>query len=84
MARADKIIEKMRNNPRDWQIADFEVIAGHRGITVRKGKGSHVTFTHPKWGAIILTVPAHRPIKPIYAKKFVSLIDTLNEGEDKV
>jgi predicted RNA binding protein YcfA (HicA-like mRNA interferase family) len=80
MAKADKIIEKMRNNPKDWQIADLEVIAGRYGITVRKGKGSHVSFSHSRW-VEILTVPAHRPIKPIYIKKFVSLIDALAEGE---
>ncbi len=80
MTKADKTIEKMRNNPRDWRIADLEVIASHYDITVRKGKGSHVTFTHPKW-VEILTVPAHRPVKLIYIKKFVSLIDALAEGE---
>jgi predicted RNA binding protein YcfA (HicA-like mRNA interferase family) len=80
MTKADKTLEKMRNNPRDWQISDLEVVAGRFGITVRKGKGSHVSFTHPNW-VDILTVPAHRPIKPIYVKKFVSLIDTLQEGE---
>lgn len=78
MTKADKTLEKMRNNPRDWQIADLEIIAGRFGITVRKGKGSHVSFTHPEW-IDLLTVPAHRPVKPIYVKKFVSLIDTLQQ-----
>ena len=80
MTKADKTLEKMRNNPRDWQIADLEVIADRFGITVRKGKGSHVSFAHPKW-VEILTVPAHRPVKQIYVKKFVSLVDTLKEEE---
>jgi predicted RNA binding protein YcfA (HicA-like mRNA interferase family) len=80
MSKADKKLNSMRINPRDWQIADLEVIAGHFGITVRKGKGSHVSFTHPRW-VDILTVPAHRPIKPVYVKKFVSLIDALKEEE---
>jgi len=78
MTKADKKLEKMRANPRDWRIEDFEGIASHFGVAIRKGKGSHVTFTHPTW-VEILTVPAHRPIKPIYAKKFVLLIDALNE-----
>lgn len=78
MTKADKIIERMRNNPRDWQIADFDTIAKRFGITMRQGKGSHVSFSHPKW-VDILTVPAHRPVKPVYVKKFVSLIDALNE-----
>lgn len=78
MTKIDKILKKMRNNPRGWQMADLEVIAYRFKMTVRKGKGSHVSFAHAKWRAI-LTVPAHRPVKPIYVKKFVSLIDTLEE-----
>jgi predicted RNA binding protein YcfA (HicA-like mRNA interferase family) len=76
MTKADKTLEKMRNNPKDWQIADLEGIAGRHGISVRKGKGSHVVFTHPSW-VEMLTVPAHRPVKPVYVKKLVSLIDAL-------
>lgn len=76
MSKIEKILEKMRNNPRDWQIADLEGIAGRLGIIVRRGKGSHVSFSHPSW-IDILTVSAHRPIKPIYVKKFLLLIDTL-------
>ena len=67
MTKVDKVLEKMRNNPRDWQLADLEIISSRLGISVRKGKGSHVTFTHSKW-IDILTVPAHRPIKSIYVK----------------
>lgn len=80
MTKTDKTIEKMRNNPRDWQLADLEIIASHWDIIVRKGKGSHIVFAHQKW-IEILTVPAHRPIKPIYIKKFISLIDKLREEE---
>lgn len=70
MSKADKTLEKMRNNPKDWQIADLEVVAARFGITVRKGKGSHVSFSHSTW-IDILTVPSHRPIKPIYKKIYV-------------
>jgi len=56
------------------------IVAMRFGIVMRSGKGSHVTFTHPKW-VDILTVPAHRPIKPIYVKKLVSLIDMLQAEE---
>jgi hypothetical protein len=80
MSKRDKLLEKMRNNPRDWQIADFKVIAANFEIAVRQGKGSHVSFSHPAWMEI-LTVPAHRPVKPIYVKKFVMLIDALKEED---
>lgn len=76
MSKTEKTLSKMRDNPRDWQIADLELIADRFRVTIRKGKGSHVTFGHPNWTEI-LTVPAHRPIKPIYIKKFVMLINSL-------
>jgi predicted RNA binding protein YcfA (HicA-like mRNA interferase family) len=79
MTKADKLLEKMRNNPRDWQISELEGVAARFGVEMRKTGGSHVTFSHPVW-IDILTIPAHRPIKPIYVKKFVALIDMLNEG----
>lgn len=78
MSNFQKLLEKMRNNPRDWSIADLEGIAKRHGINVRKSGGSHVVFDHPKW-IELLCVPAHRPIKPIYIKKFLSLISILGD-----
>lgn len=80
MTKIDKLLEKMRNNPQDWKINDLEVIARRFEIVIKQGKGSHVCFAHTKW-VEILTVPAHRPIKPIYIKKFILLIDELMDGE---
>ena len=80
MAIAQKLLEKMRNNPRDWQIEQLEMIASHYGINVRKPGGSHVVFTHPQW-VELLSIPAHRPIKPIYVKKLLSLINVLRDDQ---
>lgn len=74
MGSKDKTLSKMRSNPRDWRIEQLETIARHYGIAVRKTGGSHVVFDHPDW-IELLCVPAKRPIKPIYVKKFVELID---------
>jgi len=79
MANAKKLLEKMRLNPRDWRIEQLEVVAKRYGINVRKSGGSHVVFEHPQW-IELLCVPAHRPIKPIYVKKLVSLIEMLGES----
>jgi len=65
----------MRANPRgDWRIEDREAVARRWGLSVRRPSGSHVTFSHASID-VILTVPAHRPIKPIYVGRFVELID---------
>lgn len=80
MTKTRKLVEKMRHNPRDWRIEELETIARRYGINVRKSGGSHVIFDHPEW-VELLSIPAHRPIKPIYVKKLVSLIDTLGGGQ---
>jgi predicted RNA binding protein YcfA (HicA-like mRNA interferase family) len=81
MSKTEKILSQMRNNPRDWRIEDVKRVAQSKGLLVRQpgGGSSHVTFSHPKSDRIV-TVPAHRPIKPVYIKKFLSFVDSL-EGE---
>jgi hypothetical protein len=73
MSKADKLLEKMRNNPLDWRIDDLKTVARAHNIEWRQPGTSHVTFRHLNGSKI--TVPAHRPIKPIYIKKFVRLVD---------
>ncbi|MGH8478705.1 MAG: type II toxin-antitoxin system HicA family toxin [Gammaproteobacteria bacterium] len=74
MPKTDKTLTRMRNNPRDWRIESLETVAARFGITVRKPAGSHVVFQHDA-SVISVTVPAHRPIKPVYVKQFLALID---------
>ncbi len=82
MSTSYKLLQKMRNNPRDWRIEQLEVIARHYGITVRKtGGGSHVIFNHRNW-VELLSVPSRRPIKAVYIKKFISLIDLLENSDE--
>ncbi len=82
MARADKTLAAMRNNPRDWRIASLEAVAAGAGVNVRKTGGSHVVFEHPD---VIeaLSVPARRPIKPIYVRRFVRFIDAVRGTHER-
>ena len=63
----------MKANPRDWRIESLKSVAKAHDITYRLPGGSHVIFRHPN-GAM-LSVPAKRPIKPVYVTKFVRLIE---------
>ena len=76
VGKQDKQFEKMRANHNNWRIDQIEVIAKRYNVVVRKTKGSHVILSHPEW-IELLSIPAHRPIKPIYIKKFVQLIGLL-------
>jgi hypothetical protein len=62
----------MRNNPLDWRIEDLMKLAEHFEIDYDQ-TGSHVTF-RSKDGRRV-TVPAHKPIKPVYIPKFLDLVD---------
>lgn len=74
MSNAEKRLAGMRRNPRDWRIEDLELVASFAGMKLRKPGGSHVIFSHPKT-ARCLSVPSKRPIKPVYIKHFVAMVD---------
>ena len=68
----------MRQNPKDWRIEDVETIAHRHGSTRLAAKGSHTKFSHDRLPEI-LTIPIRRPIKPIYIKQLIALIEKLEE-----
>jgi hypothetical protein len=78
MTKIEKLLSKLRDNPHDWQIETLKDIAKRFNIEWLQPGTSHVTFRHPN--GTKLTVPADRPIKSIYIKEFVRLIDE-GEGE---
>lgn len=81
MPLRDKLLLRMRANPRDWRIEHLESLARHFGLSVRKPGSSHVIFFHPA-GTEMLSVPARRPIKPVYVRRFIAMIDELIRHED--
>ncbi len=75
----DKRLQKMRANPQgDWTISDVEAVCAAYGLACRppRGGGSHYGVSHPQIPDI-LTVPSRRPIKPVYIRKLVKMIDTI-------
>lgn len=80
MPSVQKRLNKMRANQKDWRIEDLKSIADSLNIEYRSSGGSHVVFRSP--GGNHATVPAKRPIKPIYIKQFLDLVsNSIEEGE---
>ena len=73
-------LDRMRRNPAgDWTISDVEAVCREWGLLYRPGKGtSHCQIKHPS-SREILTVPARRPIKPVYIRKLVRYIEAHGE-----
>ncbi|MBC7944784.1 MAG: type II toxin-antitoxin system HicA family toxin [Burkholderiales bacterium] len=73
MTRAAKTLSQMKANPLDWRIESLKSVAEAFEVKFLQPGGSHVIFRHAN-GAM-LSVPARRPIKPVYIRKFVRLIE---------
>lgn len=80
MGKIDKRLKAMKTNPQDdWRIEDLHSIARRYNIDYRQPGTSHFTFRC--WNGTCLTVLSHKPIKAIYIKKFLEMINTLQEKE---
>jgi hypothetical protein len=70
-------LDKMRANPKaDWKIADVEAVCRAFGIECGPSRSgsSHYKLKHPA-AREILTVPFKRPIKQVYIRKLVEMVD---------
>jgi hypothetical protein len=79
--KTSKRLEAMRRNPRaDWTISDVEAVCREHDLNCDppRGGSSHYKVSHPKVNAI-LTVPSRRPIKPVYIRKLVEMIDLVRD-----
>ena len=79
MSRGDKLLERMRANPRDWRIEDIAALCEAEGIACTPPRnGSHYKVKHAAVTRI-LTIPARRPIKPVYVRDLVAFVDEVRE-----
>ena len=56
-----------------WRLAQLQTVARQHGIRWRQEGTSHCVFIRED--GKVLPVPARRPIKPVYIKMFVALIE---------
>ena len=78
MAAHEKSLTRMRNNPRDWRIDELKSLANRLGIDWRNEGGSHHVFSYPGVDDDVC-IPARRPIKPVYVRHFLELVDKAKE-----
>jgi hypothetical protein len=71
-----KTLQKMRKSRMGWRIEELQAVAEEHFVEWRRpGRGgSHVIFSAPGVREIV-SVPAKRPIKPVYIRQFLALID---------
>lgn len=89
VASPPKTLSKMRSVQTGWRIEELQSVASENHLEWRRpGRGgSHVIFSAPGVREIV-SVPSKRPIKPVYIKQFLALVDaaievTRNESQDE-
>jgi hypothetical protein len=75
-----KALQKRRKNQTGWHIEELQAVADENGVGWRRPGhgGSHVIFSASGVREIV-SVPAKRPIKPVYIRQFLALIDSAVE-----
>lgn len=74
VARTDRLLEAVRANPKaDWTPHDVRTVARVHGPTLRQRGTSHAVLTNALGQH--LTFPMHKPIKPVYIRRLVALIE---------
>lgn len=74
MSKAEKLLDKMRENPKaNWTPEQIKTLVKYYKLTLRQNGTSHAVITNSVGQH--LTVPMHKPIKPFYINRLVELIE---------
>ncbi len=81
MTKAQKDIDKLRQNPRHVRYDELVTILTRLGFEKRQDSTSHVRFTH---GTHILVIPKRKPfLKPIYVNQVLKLLDEIFDEDNQ-
>ncbi|MBZ0299848.1 MAG: type II toxin-antitoxin system HicA family toxin [Anaerolineae bacterium] len=86
MSKRQKRLERLRQNPNNVSLSDLQRVLEDYGFLHRKTTGSHYSYTYELGEEThLFVVPFRRPVKPIYIKQALKIIDRIVEerGEDE-
>ena len=84
VSKPEKLLEGMRRNPAgDWTIQDVQTLCKGLGWQCLPPTGgvSHFKIAVPG-SETILTIPAKRPIKPVYIRKLMECVKGSANGPE--
>ena len=82
MSKLEKLLERIRNNPKNVRFEELDKILIHYGFTKRQSSGGSSHYYYTK-GEKLLSVPFHKPhIKVIYVERAIELLEgEINDDE---
>ncbi|BCX79254.1 type II toxin-antitoxin system HicA family toxin [Campylobacter sp. 19-13652] len=72
MSQKDKLLEKIKNNPKNASLETIKSLLLAHGWHLRSVKGSHHTFKNTNGAQ--LTIPYNKPVKICYVKLVLEAI----------
>jgi predicted RNA binding protein YcfA (HicA-like mRNA interferase family) len=82
MTKREKLISRIRNNPKDVSLRDIRVLLEAFGFELIRIRGSHHIFVGMVSGEeITLAIPSRHPVKVVYVKRVIEIIDEVVKGE---
>jgi hypothetical protein len=75
MSKRDKLIEAIRNNPRDVGFDDACRVARWLGFTASGGAGSHKAYSRPGEPMLLNFQNRNGKIKPYQARQLIAMVD---------
>jgi hypothetical protein len=83
VARGEKLLERMRANPRDWRIEDVKILCAAFGVDFDSPPGGSHYGVKDASQRHRLTIPFRRPIKPVYIQKLVRYVDAVRAAREE-
>ena len=86
MSKRQKRLERIRQQPNNVSLDDLRRVLEDYGFEYKQTVGSHYTFSYVLGSQTkLFVVPFRRPVKPVYVKRALKLIDQIIEeqGEDE-
>ncbi len=77
MGRKEKLLEKIKNNPRDVRFEEIDKLLSYYGFVKRNTGGSHNVYKHEEL-PLRLSIPFNRPIRRPYIEEALKAIESLN------
>lgn len=81
MSKADKRLQRAKNNPRGWHFEDLRTLYETFGFSVRTAKGSHYVASHPKVRRRPTFKYSSQELSAEYVKEAVEAIEELLNAE---
>lgn len=81
--RRQKRRHKIAQNPKNIRFEDLQRLLEDYGFELKRTKGSHHAFIgYVGDEKVTLIVPYHRPLKEVYVKQVLSLLEQIEPFDD--